>query len=167
MIRSKSRLWKDSRSKNMMGINNHRYGKKAWNVKDKIRKVCMVCNKEFLVHPFREKSAIYCSKRCVAKGSKNGFKKGHKPYIFIKENCKEERNKNGNSESKKWRTFIFLRDNFTCQICEQVGGRLEAHHIKSWSKYPSMRYELTNGVTLCKECHKKTDNYAGLSKYAQ
>ena len=35
-------------------------------------------------------------------------------------------------------------------------SRLEVHHIKKWSSHPSMRYDTSNGITLCKECHKRT-----------
>jgi len=56
-------------------------------------------------------------------------------------------------EYKQWRKEVFVRDYFTCQICQKVGGYLQAHHIKSWAKYPKLRYEVSNGITLCKECH--------------
>lgn len=58
-------------------------------------------------------------------------------------------------EYKKWRQSVFLRDNFTCQNCGERGGNLEAHHIKAWAYYPSERYNIDNGLTLCKNCHKK------------
>jgi len=76
-------------------------------------------------------------------------------------------------KSRQWRSDIFTRDNFTCQDCGQVGGRLNVHHIKSFSSIIQF-YEITtfeealecdelwninNGITLCIECHKKTDNY--------
>lgn len=58
-------------------------------------------------------------------------------------------------EYKFWRMKVFLRDNFTCQYCGERGCFLEAHHIKSWDKYPELRFEVSNGITLCKGCHKK------------
>lgn len=63
---------------------------------------------------------------------------------------------------KEWRKGVFDRDNYTCQGCgrkEDVSGKLNAHHIKQFSKFPNLRFELTNGITLCKPCHEKTDTY--------
>lgn len=59
----------------------------------------------------------------------------------------------GRIEYKKWRSDVFERDNWTCQTCQIRGVYLEAHHIKSWAEYKELRYDLTNGVTLCKPCH--------------
>jgi hypothetical protein len=58
------------------------------------------------------------------------------------------------NEYKWWRTAVFERDKFTCQKCGAVGGELNAHHIKPYAKYKELRYELSNGITLCKNCHK-------------
>lgn len=56
-------------------------------------------------------------------------------------------------EYKKWRKAVFQRDNYTCLICGEVGGELNAHHIKSFKKYPELRLEVNNGITLCISCH--------------
>jgi len=61
---------------------------------------------------------------------------------------------------KEWRKAVFERDCYTCQECgDKKGGNLEAHHIKSFSKYSRLRFNLSNGLTLCTKCHKKTDNW--------
>lgn len=52
-----------------------------------------------------------------------------------------------------WQRRVFKRDKRVCQKCGQVGGRLHAHHIKSWLKHPDLRVDVSNGVTLCLECH--------------
>jgi 5-methylcytosine-specific restriction endonuclease McrA len=54
---------------------------------------------------------------------------------------------------KNWRLQVFKRDNFTCQRCSQKGSYLNAHHVKPWGLYPSHRYNIDNGITLCYRCH--------------
>ena len=56
---------------------------------------------------------------------------------------------------KEWREKIFKRDNWICQNCNVRGGQLEADHIKPFAQYPKLRFEVGNGRTLCKKCHKK------------
>lgn len=57
-------------------------------------------------------------------------------------------------EYREWRESVFARDNYTCQICGQHGGKLNAHHKKQWSKFPEYRFDVDNGITLCSICHK-------------
>jgi 5-methylcytosine-specific restriction endonuclease McrA len=62
---------------------------------------------------------------------------------------------------EEWRKTVFERDDYTCQGCGITGVYITAHHIKSFAKYPELRLEVSNGITLCEECHKLTDNYKG------
>ena len=63
------------------------------------------------------------------------------------------------SRYKIWREMVFERDNYTCQLCGARNGNgkavyLEADHIKGFAKYPKLRFEVSNGKTLCLDCHK-------------
>ena len=74
--------------------------------------------------------------------------------IIIKDiNVDTERNRDCNTY-REWRTNVFARDRYTCKKCNEKGVKIEAHHIKPWSKYPELRLDLENGITLCKKCHK-------------
>ena len=48
---------------------------------------------------------------------------------------------------------VLVRDNYTCSICEIVGGYLHVDHIKKWSDYPDLRFDLNNCRLLCRPCH--------------
>lgn len=56
-------------------------------------------------------------------------------------------------EYANWRESVFERDDYTCQACEQIGGNLNAHHIKPFAEFENERFNTDNGVTLCRECH--------------
>lgn len=60
------------------------------------------------------------------------------------------------AEAAEWRQSVFQRDNFTCQTCQARGTYLEADHIKPWAYFPELRFELSNGRTLCRPCHDQT-----------
>lgn len=55
--------------------------------------------------------------------------------------------------AKMWAKAVKDRDGWACKECG-AKDRLHAHHIKKWRDYPSLRYELDNGVTLCHSCHE-------------
>jgi hypothetical protein len=70
---------------------------------------------------------------------------------------------------RQWVSDVFYRDDFTCQSCYKRGGKLNAHHLKSFSKMFKENniktlegaltceelWDLNNGQTLCLDCHKK------------
>ena len=69
-----------------------------------------------------------------------------------------------------WRSKVFQRDNFTCQICGERDVVLNADHIVPFSYILLMEgirntadarvcdflWDIDNGRTLCKSCHKAT-----------
>lgn len=81
----------------------------------------------------------------ILSGERNGFWKGGK--------LKDQKDRKS-SDMKLWRLEVYERDDFTCQMCGERGGKLEAHHINPYTDYPDLRFEVTNGITLCRECHR-------------
>jgi 5-methylcytosine-specific restriction endonuclease McrA len=55
---------------------------------------------------------------------------------------------------KDWRLSVYKRDKFTCQMpgCKSK-RQIQAHHIRKWSTASALRYDLDNGITLCRQCH--------------
>jgi hypothetical protein len=69
---------------------------------------------------------------------------------------------------KSWRQAVFQRDNYTCKMCGDRGGILNADHIVPFSyilereqirsvidaRNCSFLWNIENGRTLCETCHK-------------
>lgn len=66
------------------------------------------------------------------------------------------------SKYKYWRTSVFIRDDYMCRKCGELGGELNAHHIESFSKHPALRFDIDNGITLCKKCHIEIHKSEGI-----
>jgi len=59
-----------------------------------------------------------------------------------------------NPKNREWREMVFKRDNWRCLFSGRKGVKLEAHHLYNWADYPEKRFDIKNGITLCKEIHK-------------
>jgi 5-methylcytosine-specific restriction endonuclease McrA len=58
------------------------------------------------------------------------------------------------SKTDEWRKRVFERDRYVCQICKKPSvGNIVAHHILPFSTFPSERFNVDNGQTLCLDCH--------------
>jgi len=66
---------------------------------------------------------------------------------------KERSDKRRYPEYYKWRADVYLRDDYTCQKCGNKTGTLNAHHIEGYADNRGLRTELSNGITLCEDCH--------------
>ena len=62
----------------------------------------------------------------------------------------------GSLEYKLWQDSVFNRDGNNCQKCnENRISKLMAHHIKNFAEFLELRFAIDNGITFCKDCHKK------------
>jgi len=68
------------------------------------------------------------------------------------------------AEYRLWRESVFQRDNWTCVFCGVRGAELHPDHIKPFAYFPKLRFELSNGRTLCAPCHRGTDTYGSKAK---
>lgn len=154
-------------------------GQTTWNKKKPIQKICK-CGKEFSVKPSLDR-VVSCSRSCAQLGKKHtneqkrriglaskgnkhslshtpwnkglkGFMAGEKHYNWKGGSGTFRHQEMGRTKYAEWRKAIFERDNYTCVECSEK-GYIQADHIKSWAKYPELRYELDNGRTLCMNCH--------------
>ena len=127
----------------------------AWNKGKKLSpEHARKCRLARLGKKHTEEWKIETSKRMMGENNHN-YKHGK---------CKDSLIHYNDLRYKNWRNAVYERDNYICQNCFTNGVYLEAHHIKGWTHYPELRYVVKNGVTLCKECHKLTDNYKGKKK---
>ncbi|MEW6041649.1 MAG: HNH endonuclease signature motif containing protein [Elusimicrobiota bacterium] len=121
----------------------------------KIKMKCIICEQPFLAFNYEKNTRQFCSRMCVFKYKSETSRDENNPnwkggYKRNRYTC--------NIEYKKWRNMVFERDNWTCQTCQAKSSPgnpiyLEAYHIKSWKKFPELRFDTENGIALCKNCH--------------
>lgn len=144
---------------------------------------CKACGKEVYAAPWeikRRKGKMFCSKTCTYRGRECTmlFQKGHpKSFLGKRIHTQETRLKISRSQLGKMRKnpndlitpfdrrerlrfrntmqkLIFIRDEYICQICfSEKSGNLSVDHIKSWAKFPELRFIASNCRTLCMACH--------------
>ena len=146
------------------------------NEKAHIIKKCIACGEEFESHICKKRK--YCSYDCYSKTGlvkarlgnksrtgnqdsietrirKSEAQKGNKSHYWRGGITLKNAEIRNSIELRLWREAVFARDNWTCQDCNKRGSiDLNAHHIKSFAEYPSLRTSISNGITLCEECHK-------------
>jgi hypothetical protein len=82
-------------------------------------------------------------------------KKGEKSCFWKGGLTPKYRSDRRSLEYKLWRKSLFQKDNFTCQKCNQRGGKLHPHHINNFAEFSELRFAIDNGITLCEKCHQK------------
>lgn len=142
------------------GENNPFYGKHHTNEsKEKIKATKKLNGTE----PIGENNPMYGKSRTKEEKEKISHTRVKKGVAKKEQNpnwrggiSKNRKTEMATTQYKNWRTSVFERDDYTCCICGTRGGNLEAHHIVSWISNQTLRYDISNGQTLCRKCHIKT-----------
>jgi len=115
---------------------------------------CAICSKKIFTQPsqLRLRARSTCSKICRSKLARKRAESKRTGYT----KHQLDRLARYSPEAQNWRINVFKQDNYTCQMCKVRGTYLEADHIKPFAYFPELRFELSNGRTLCKLCHNKT-----------
>ncbi len=132
---------------------------RAWNY-SKIDRTCLECKKEFKLSPaFVNEKGNCCSTKCS--GIHRGRKiLGSKHPNWVHDRSKlAKRDERNDSTYVDWRKQVWLRDNFTCKLANpDCEGKIQAHHILPWRSHKELRYEVNNGITLCRFHHPRKRN---------
>jgi hypothetical protein len=119
---------------------------RATRVKKRALKNCTYCRKTFeRVSSFANRAHhSYCSNECFRN--------------YLKENRVIPDNITFSAEYKEWRKKVYIRDQYRCKMpgCNSNSRDIAAHHIYPKKIYPEKKFDINNGITLCRYCHEKT-----------
>jgi hypothetical protein len=124
----------------------------------KITIKCAECANDFVIYKSEKDKYKCCSLDCRDK-QMSRRQKGDMSHFWRGGLTGSNMAIRNGIDIKRWRSAVFLRDNYACKSCGVRGVKLCADHIKSFSLYPALRTEVSNGRTLCYPCHRKTDNF--------
>jgi hypothetical protein len=97
----------------------------------------------------------FCSRICTSKFTvrKTGYQSGNKNPSWKGGHYKRKANKIRNSHDNiTWKRMVLELDESRCKFCGKK-EHLEIHHLFGFTEYDKIRFDIRNGVALCKGCH--------------
>ena len=130
--------------------------KRGNDVKDPTKTTCPKCGNP---KSYDAKECVNCVDRS---GAFNGMLGKKNPGLALRnKNRKPEEHwnwKGGISKDRGGKVIAWAKEVKERDVCCQVCGfsnplALDAHHLESYDHKPKLRYSVSNGVCLCKNCH--------------
>lgn len=116
------------------------------------QRACVICGSLFRVR--RYAVDVTCSRPCSLQWLSQR-QRGEQSHLWQGGKTQQTTLIRTSARYAQWRSAVFKRDEFTCQLCQQNGGKLAAHHIRPFATHPELSLESWNGITLCWPCHRK------------
>lgn len=129
-----------------------------------VKLFCEHCGKEYKITKatYLSRGGKYCSIKCRTLDG-GIVKRGQDHWNWKGGIAGTMTSLRRNEQYQNWRQSVYKRDYYTCQICNKKCGKdIVAHHLKSFCNFPEYRYDVSNGITLCRSCHKKEHKEIGL-----
>lgn len=123
---------------------------------------CSYCGEKIVIKIGAYYKPKYCSLKCRDQAYKHldySQYKGANSHFWKGGVTEENELERKSGKYRNWRKSIFERDKYTCQICGQIGGCLQADHIKPFAYHKELRFDINNGRTLCIKCHHNTNTF--------
>lgn len=139
-------------------------------------KKCKTCNTDFqqgyFVSVKKWETMSFCSLSCrrfteetklkMSIDTRNhpATKRGVEHHNWKGGVTKEHNKLRGSLEYINWRDSVYKRDRWECQNCgiHCKNGDIVAHHIRRFADFINGRFDVDNGMTLCRKCHCEIEN---------
>lgn len=123
----------------------------------KVNVECDCCKKNYKISYSNYNKCIHNNKIYCNKCSKIVLNSGENHPLWKHDKTREERLIE--RSYPKYVNFIknvLIRDNYTCKCCGDKNTKhdIEVHHLDGYNWCIEKRTDETNGITLCKNCHK-------------
>lgn len=123
----------------------------AWN--NQTIKFCEQCGKKIMVYPCLLARKRFCSRQCRATGSMTlQVRDRIRKTLEIPTDARKR--PYSAREFARWSKAVKQAGKYVCINCRAT-SKLVAHHILSFRDFPLLRYDVKNGVVLCRSCHPK------------
>lgn len=116
---------------------------------------CDCCDKEYEMKYVTYKTHNYDGQIYCRKCANKVFHSGQNNANWKSEKTQEERENGRNyPEYIEFIKKVLSRDDYTCQCCgKNSNGDIKVHHLDGYNWCKEKRTDVTNGVSLCENCH--------------
>jgi len=116
----------------------------------KIRRICLMCGNIYYKKQCQADS-IVCSAKC-GHAYKSKYLVGEKSACWKGGITPINKKIRASDEFVNWRNAVYAKYGYACAKCGDK-EKIHAHHIIPFCVDESLRFDISNGITLCKRCH--------------